>query len=1453
MPGVGTHTTIIQRLALAANAPTAGDPALSTLLTDPNLNGSWATYASADALQSRYAALGAMGPDIFFLMLDYGPEIQDFENVVVKLAATFRAAGELSSQLKNTIDSTLDDLTDDLWSQFSTVFGRVNQILTQGALDLLIEVVNPWSLYLPLRQVDDFQNNWYWGDFLHYVKTGCFTRKLLDNARAMHTADPGSATSRCLSAYALGFLTHYVADTVGHGWVNRIVESPFRNLWQRHHLVENFIDTHVWSIWHDKGTPGARPGDEDNLDTIRAATGASSRTGAARLNYARLDDVINVGSVGIDPLIDSTLDKIVSSIQTGTFSLGVSSLPTLQAPDDPIFTTWAQFLADTIRATYPPDQMHPNRMGRYPTGDDIAGAYGAYRLLLAMQTGEHVEPPAPPMGSDFAAELDAMWKKVLADLGTIPPPPPVPVGTSFDPAALIAAIKAELAWLGAAADAVLNAVGDLIAGATAAGVGLAKDATRAGLYLLDSLLYSAYHSLRMVVVMNGYCGPFIEDLTAVWHGLDLTTLWNSGAAVVSPRYPLEPVVSQRDLAIDPSHPFSPYRPFLVPSTMAPVTMEQPVTRFPAQVLAWTMPEDMLDSAVPGTDDMFSVAGPAPATTTPVLNPVDGTTVATLKTFDGSLRYFGSIMANCDMALTFAAPYVLGTADWPKDVVLPDYNLDADRGYAWPCWDVDWTPTNAIGHFPWDGADPYPLDTAGRIGGFPGINWGKNPGVAPGSPAEKGPRTNPLLPATVRAGTTDPFGAPRSGSAFVNAVALGDPGACTYDDGTFPSVVVNPKLDGPGGDEPSSIDVCGALPTHWQFDNLLPPDYKLAPERFLFSATDPQADVVNVFWHLPYAGATTMPENDGRLSDLLRAAAVLATSDPMLVLVDAVSVLLGGGTTGLRWLGAIIDLPAPNPPAPDPDLAKALAQLTVTGRMAFDAFRTLGLAKDGDLADAYTDRFMPSPFSATAIAAAATEVLDAAYSALWAIRSNDAAWRYQRTQMGWIAVSGFDDTPHRPVNTPTAPYPQYDLDLTLQGKTGPVATTTRYMVASAGTWVGPTDPSVTSITQPTGTAAALGSPPQTGPTGPVPRTVPKDFDTMPGDKIVVYIHGGGSKAEEAVTMANWFIAEGAAAGEKYTVLSLDLPNSAYGSTFDLTGVTGTTYDHNNLDVLNFVRRYVIAFVDALEAQVASTIKDRIVAVIGGSLGGNTSLLLANDYHPVHRRWLRTIVSWSVTATAPARYAGVLPGAWLAAHVGHLTEAAFSPEPADDHATEAAYLQTMYAEPLVADPTAFSFLPLPAQPVMWFRGGYAPGDGLGWQPCKDASIFQSRHDRYEIYTPRIRRWITALNLEQITLSFQDRPPVPTWPDARLMLVAGDNDNYFPNAIHNSTIDVARAYREAGGHGRAEYWQVTGHSIHAERPRLFVMEIRDFLDHPDAARSKVGTVVPTPPRAAYSQVDQ
>jgi hypothetical protein len=265
-----------------------------------------------------------------------------------------------------------------------------------------------------------------------------------------------------------------------------------------------------------------------------------------------------------------------------------------------------------------------------------------------------------------------------------------------------------------------------------------------------------------------------------------------------------------------------------------------------------------------------------------------------------------------------------------------------------------------------------------------------------------------------------------------------------------------------------------------------------------------------------------------------------------------------------------------------------------------------------------------------------------------------------------------------------------------------------------------------------------------------------------------------------------------------------------------------------------------------------VKSRIAAVMGGSLGGNMSVLLT-DWYDADHPYLQTIVAWSVTAMAPADYLGVLPAADLAAYLSGMQAAAASAEGFDDHSIESQYIEVMYTKQLSGTPP----LVIPAQPIMWFRGGYAPDGWRGFQPGKDESIARSRFDRYEIYSPFERHWTTAIDLEQITFSFQDgrphlhvmsTPASGQLPASNLMLVAGDNDNFNPNAIYNSTVTVARSLRMSG-QGKAEFWLDTGHSIHSERPHLFCKEIIYFLSHPNAGDSPNGTVVSTPPRASFS----
>jgi hypothetical protein len=59
---------------------------------------------------------------------------------------------------------------------------------------------------------------------------------------------------------------------------------------------------------------------------------------------------------------------------------------------------------------------------------------------------------------------------------------------------------------------------------------------------------------------------------------------------------------------------------------------------------------------------------------------------------------------------------------------------------------------------------------------------------------------------------------------------------------------------------------------------------------------------------------------------------------------------------------------------------------------------------------------------------------------------------ERKALGWIAVSGEDDSPHRPVNAPSSDYPQYDIEVGVEAPrgVGTIKVLTRYVIAQSQT-------------------------------------------------------------------------------------------------------------------------------------------------------------------------------------------------------------------------------------------------------------------------------------------------------------------------------------------------------------------------------------------------------------------
>src|SRR5262249_4229400 len=134
-----------------------------------------------------------------------------------------------------------------------------------------------------------------------------------------------------LHAYAAGYLCHYVTDIIGHGYVNQIVQAPYRLYWQRHHLVETFIDAYEWNRWH-VAQPAPKPPTTEEQPLDRLATRPNETGAGAPLSFARLHDHILIGTSTLGDPVDSVIQSVCTAIRSGLFQLGVAEDTEQDAP-----------------------------------------------------------------------------------------------------------------------------------------------------------------------------------------------------------------------------------------------------------------------------------------------------------------------------------------------------------------------------------------------------------------------------------------------------------------------------------------------------------------------------------------------------------------------------------------------------------------------------------------------------------------------------------------------------------------------------------------------------------------------------------------------------------------------------------------------------------------------------------------------------------------------------------------------------------------------------------------------------------------------------------------------------------------------------------------------------------------------------------------------------------------
>lgn len=527
-----------------------------------------------------------------------------------------------------------------------------------------------------------------------------------------------------------------------------------------------------------------------------------------------------------------------------------------------------------------------------------------------------------------------------------------------------------------------------------------------------------------------------------------------------------------------------------------------------------------------------------------------------------------------------------------------------------------------------------------------------------------------------------------------------------------------------------------------------------------------------------APGSTLGANEGRLRAELRALA--QTKNPIQSLCRAAQMFTrnGAASTG-----------TPS----DQEFGNAFADLSVTGKAAFAQFTVLHPNEASLAADAAC---------AGASSASITRALDRAYGVANALRGpHESAERQAR---GWIAVSGEDDQPYRPVNVPSINYPQFQLKVDVTDSRFPIAVNTRYMIAHA---------------QP----PAFQRPATPLVDGGPGRQVAADLlpALAPDAQVILFIHGMDSRVEEAADLT---MALHRVGGKNWTVISLDLPTSGYADNIDHGRISpiGDVQCHNT-PMVDYIEEFIVTFVDTLDAQLLGRLKPRIKAVVGGSLGGSMSMRLGR--RPM-TPWITHVVPWSPASIWPSM-------------IGQHNAVAAGCDTGWDVLHDRAVDRGLKWGGLNA-----AFLPANETPGLrreLFYGGfdYSPVYGAGGPPqalcwtsdtykCKQTSIRAARLDRQETYDANFRAWHWRLGAEQLAFSHQlfaspgTRTPLYLQNGKKMLLFSGYDDTCGGLADH--TRDVASKMVNTPGYARQ--LKRTGHSLDNEHPDWIARQIIDFL---------------------------
>jgi hypothetical protein len=695
MPGWYIHMDVARKAlaGLVGNKLAAGTFNNSAGSAGPNAQ--WVSDVAR--ANPAYVALGAIGPDIFFLLPDFKPPVG---NMLWKMATCIRdlytawddtfigpyesAMGPVGYQLADEENA----LTGGLENTISTISSEAMKILTDFVLTLILQQYDFFGLLSSAVPSGFDEQTFFWSDMLHYRETYRFGAELWKRA----SAEPDPVLQGRFRAFALGWMSHLATDVTGHSFVNEKVGGPYRLHWDRHHLVENHMDALVYNTDH-----GGQSIYQQMSNSALHLWLAFKPDGSSRVNM--FDPEPNLPYPNGDSSIDIFKRNLVWDVDSNL-------------PDE-----LAQFISDTMKAVFTPslsapatgmvaccptiistlDSRVPIATGGYPEKDDIIGTYWwLYKYVKWLTTDYYkIRRPDPP------------------PVVVIPSFPQTPGAINFDPGPgasgswhntldFLFSLHAWITWL----KEIIIWPAAVIAGIVA---GTLTYPLRWALYeAIELPLYNAWLGIHTYLAITGYVVPMPGEVNAGLHTLGVSVDDNWAETVVALGLldgGLTPTTISPNPSGQPTTPF-PKDVVLDPPTFITSIFSQlfhigaPAVNgeFPSEFTRpWRWPDTDNQGNPINIEQPQNFAGPFTAGQNATaffgLSPGD---VGARTAFEGAINETQTIAAATTFLpqgkhlgdpMDYTAWVVANlTRDGIDTSKLANFNLDSDRGYGYLTWD-----------------------------------------------------------------------------------------------------------------------------------------------------------------------------------------------------------------------------------------------------------------------------------------------------------------------------------------------------------------------------------------------------------------------------------------------------------------------------------------------------------------------------------------------------------------------------------------------------------------------------------------------------------------------------------------------------------------------------------------------------------------------------------------------